>query len=284
MMIAAPILILTVILVARYDEIHNTEGKGYDIKCTQSSEPSAAVGSLICTAEHSQKTNNGESDSPWWHVFFTWPEGITALLITLTLGAIIWQAWETRKAAEATQEGARATAEQSANMMALERAILSVIFPPNDPHIYDLLMEDTDGKTYQSLEVFINIINEGETRAFNVKASGYILIEPIQIGKAYASHGNEFAIPKVIRSATIDNPVRIAVCPSGFGTSIQVRSGDCVAIQTGRKPLHIVGTISYEDVFGKPHHTPFWYTWQVRTDNGNWGDEAGWTDTSGASD
>jgi hypothetical protein len=83
------LLVGAVILVVRYDEIHNTEGKGYDIKCTQSSDPSATMGSLICTADHSQKAKSGESDSPWWHVFFTWPEGITALLITLTLGAII---------------------------------------------------------------------------------------------------------------------------------------------------------------------------------------------------
>lgn len=37
---------------------------------------------------------------PWWHVLVAWPEGITAWLLMLTLGAIIWQAWETRKAAK----------------------------------------------------------------------------------------------------------------------------------------------------------------------------------------
>jgi hypothetical protein len=85
----AVLVVVAVVLVVRYDQIHHTEGKGYDIKCTQSSDPSATMGSLICTADHSQKAKSGESDSPWWHVFFTWPEGITALLITLTLGAII---------------------------------------------------------------------------------------------------------------------------------------------------------------------------------------------------
>jgi hypothetical protein len=103
-LIGSTILIVAVILVARYDKLHDTEGKGYDIKCTQSSEPSATTGSLICTAGHSQKAKSGEHDPPWWHVFFTWPEGITALLITLTLGAIVWQAMETRKAAVATMK------------------------------------------------------------------------------------------------------------------------------------------------------------------------------------
>jgi hypothetical protein len=99
--VGGTVLIVTVVLVARYDKLHNTEGQGYDIKCTQSSEPSATVSSLVCQAEHSQKTENGEANPPWWHVFFAWPEGITALLIMLTLGAIIWQSWETRKSAEA---------------------------------------------------------------------------------------------------------------------------------------------------------------------------------------
>jgi hypothetical protein len=106
--IGSTALILAVILVARYDKLHDTEGKGYDIECTQSSDPAAAAGSLICTAEHSQKAQSGESSSPWWHVFFAWPEGVTALLIAFTLCAIIWQAWETRKAAEATKESATA--------------------------------------------------------------------------------------------------------------------------------------------------------------------------------
>jgi hypothetical protein len=99
--VIATILIVTVVFVTRDDKFHNTEGKGYDIKCTQSSDPSATVGTLICTAQHSQKAKSSESDPPWWHVFFTWPEGITAWAIMLTLGAIIWQAWETRKAATA---------------------------------------------------------------------------------------------------------------------------------------------------------------------------------------
>jgi hypothetical protein len=101
-------LVGAVVLVVRNDQIHNTESKGYDIKCAQSGEPSATMNTLICTAEHSQKAENGKPDPAWWHVFFTWPEGITALLLLFTLGVITWQAWETRKAAEASLESARA--------------------------------------------------------------------------------------------------------------------------------------------------------------------------------
>jgi hypothetical protein len=102
-------LIITVVLVARYDEIHDTEGKGYEVKCVQSNDPSMPVPSLVCTVEHGQKTKSGEYQPVWWHVFFTWPEGITALLILLTLVAISLQTWQTRKAAIATAEAANAS-------------------------------------------------------------------------------------------------------------------------------------------------------------------------------
>ena len=42
---------------------------------------------------------------PWGYVLVAWPEGITAWLLILTLGAIVWQSWETRKAAEAANRG-----------------------------------------------------------------------------------------------------------------------------------------------------------------------------------
>jgi hypothetical protein len=105
---SAAILIAALVLMVRYDQIHDTKDKGYDIKCTQSSDPSTTMNDLVCTAEHSQKAESSKSSSQWWHVFFAWPEGITALLIALTLGAITWQSWETRKAAEAAINSDRA--------------------------------------------------------------------------------------------------------------------------------------------------------------------------------
>jgi hypothetical protein len=152
------------------------------------------------------------------------------------------------------------------------------------PQIDSITIEDVDGTVSQFLELYIDVINDGESKAFNVAASGYVMIETVELGKPYASHGAELAIPKVIRDASTDTPVRVHLARSGLGDEVSILSSDWNAVQSGNKPLHMVGTISYEDVFEKPHHTPFWYTWNVRTDNGNWGDEAGWTDHSPASD
>jgi hypothetical protein len=48
---------------------------------------------------------------PWWYVLIAWPEGITTWAILFTLGAIIWQAVETRKAAEATKRSVKDAAK-----------------------------------------------------------------------------------------------------------------------------------------------------------------------------
>jgi hypothetical protein len=54
-----------------------------------------------------------------WRKFATWPEGITAWLVMLTFGAIVWQAWETRKAAEAARDGIRLQATAYSQWVAL---------------------------------------------------------------------------------------------------------------------------------------------------------------------
>lgn len=57
---------------------------------------------------------NSTTEKPHgWHKLVTWPEGITAWAIMFTLGAIAWQAWETRKATTAGRRSARAALIQS---------------------------------------------------------------------------------------------------------------------------------------------------------------------------
>lgn len=64
----------------------------------QSSSPSPAITNNQATSYYEQKA----VDKPHgWRKLVIWPEGVTAWLILFTLGAITWQAWETRKAAEA---------------------------------------------------------------------------------------------------------------------------------------------------------------------------------------
>jgi len=101
------IVFSAIIFMSKYDQMHYAEDKDYAIKCTQSSDPFTIAGEFSCIADNHHNHDEGKPDPPWWDEFFAWPEGITALLIMLTLGAIIWQAWETRKAADAARDSIR---------------------------------------------------------------------------------------------------------------------------------------------------------------------------------
>jgi hypothetical protein len=47
----------------------------------------------------------GDDKPHGWHKFIAWPEGVATWAVMFTLGAIIWQSYETRKAAEAANRG-----------------------------------------------------------------------------------------------------------------------------------------------------------------------------------
>jgi hypothetical protein len=100
LILAGAALVVAVILVAGYYQNYDTGSEGYDIKCTQPSEPPSAEASLKCEMRPRQDTELGKSSSRWWHKLLAWPEGITAWLLLLTLAVITWQAWVTRRQAE----------------------------------------------------------------------------------------------------------------------------------------------------------------------------------------
>lgn len=66
---------------------------------------SQSASALASTA--SDTVSSTQAAPPCWHKLLSWPEGITAWAILLTLGAIIWQAWETRRSAEASAIAAK---------------------------------------------------------------------------------------------------------------------------------------------------------------------------------
>jgi hypothetical protein len=102
------ILILAIGFVTVYDQLHYAQAKSFNIDCIQGSSPGGGSDSLTCTANNADKAQTGENSPPKWHVFVVWPEGITAILLLLTLGAIVWQAVATQAAAQAQIDGNRA--------------------------------------------------------------------------------------------------------------------------------------------------------------------------------
>jgi hypothetical protein len=81
----------------------------------------AANGAAASSAQdnHAQQdANNPKRNTPFWFPFFTWPEGVTAWAILLTLLAIAEQTKQTRKAAEAALISANASNTQIQVMQA----------------------------------------------------------------------------------------------------------------------------------------------------------------------
>ncbi len=74
------------------------------MQCVQQSEPASAPASLSCTVHPSNNAEKGESKLQWLYDLATWPEGITAWLLALTLIAIGWQSWETSISAKAMRD------------------------------------------------------------------------------------------------------------------------------------------------------------------------------------
>src|SRR5271166_6400035 len=74
------------------------EQKGQD---AQQSNPSAPI-SVDCNC--ATQTEGGKNNPQGWHKLVTWPEGIATWALMFTLGAIIWQSCETRRAAGAANK------------------------------------------------------------------------------------------------------------------------------------------------------------------------------------
>jgi hypothetical protein len=252
----AAILIVAVVLVARYDETHDTESKGYEVKCVQSNDPSATAPSLVCTVEHSQKQMNGEYQPVWWHVFFAWPEGITALLLMLTLGAIIWQAWETRKAAFATADSANAAygsvvfAEAQFELMKEERrARISI-------KAKGVQVQDPDSELW-NLVTSIEIRNLGQTRAFIKRTSGKFAIRAHGEERPEEDDLSALYLPEEYIDPRID-PVVVALYQFNLSpTSLKVLAD---YLHDRSRMLHLYGFIEYETL-GMKFTEEFKYFW-----------------------
>jgi hypothetical protein len=113
-----------------------------------------------------QEAKNLTQSTPFWFRFFTWPDGVTAWAILLTLFAIAEQTKQTRKAAEAALVSANAANTQIQMMFEKERARLTITFPDES----ESMMVWPDKKE-QMGSFRINLKNVGGTAAFNITAS-----------------------------------------------------------------------------------------------------------------
>ncbi len=228
--------------------------------------------------EHTPDTPQG------WHKLVSWPEGITAWAILLTLGAIIWQAWETRKAAKGASASADAAIIQIKTMKDRERARLSIftVFTP----VLGYNTRTAIGEI--PLKITMLVINDGNSWAFNIRGEGHFDIEKT-IDSPEVSVSDEsldwyrLNMPATIRSVGKESQTEIFVThmPDSKRDSYMIDVKTADALRSGALTLKIGGEISYEDAFGDKHKTPFLYLWDVNGYEGlTWGLDSRWVNLS----
>ena len=178
-----------------------------------------------------------------WHKFVTWPEGIATWALIFTLGAIVWQAIETRRAAQAASKSVVAVINS-------ERAWLTVkIENFNTPKKTD------DPKPFISISAVIT--NHGKTPARTKK----IFITKCQIPVQDGRRGLPSELPP-IPDYSCDTVVTVEaiVAPNEplEGISVYITPEEAVAINAREKTLYVYGFVEYSDTInGKDHKTGF---------------------------
>jgi hypothetical protein len=198
-------------------------------------------------------TNNyyqqkGEEKPQGWWSLVSWPEGITTWAVLLTLGAITWQAWETRKAAVAALDNITMlkTKERARLAVAIE---MEDFVEPNKWPIKDLF----------DLEVTfrISVENQGLTKAFEVAVFGAVMVTeqmfPPQLAEAEVYFISD--IPRVMPQESTRYAGEIR------NTKSFPKLDDAENISNGKAYMHLFGYVLYTDVFGERHKQPFRWLW-----------------------
>ena len=251
---AGAALIVAVILVAVYYQQRNAVGEGYDIKCVQPSEPSAAANSLTCAIRPSQNTDQSKPKPPWWEVLLAWPEGITAWLLMGTGIVIAWQSYETRRAAQAA--------------MSAERAwMIPEITQPDDNDVMLLNFRDENW----TLPIEIKLTNLGKSPAILLKA--FMKVSSVKI-KTRSTDTAPTLILKLpsLRKCKPDTyaPGNIYTPNKSSGIYGEISKTNILkwkeAWRAKQECLCVWGYVEYRDTFNQTHTTRFCYAYQETTE------------------
>jgi hypothetical protein len=256
---AGATLIVAIILVAVYYQKDDASSEGYNVECVQPSQPPSAAASLTCKIYSGQNAEQRKPGPPWWHKLLAWPEGITAWLLLLTLGAVVWQSEETKKSAQAALLNAQA-------VINAERAWITVT-----PHIGTLEffpLREKDAPIPDDLVEVLPIVHQFPAKLVNVgktpariEASAIRYVRtPIHPSRwdetpdyGELSAREQYAFPDEIMTITGQ------LSPIATMTKSQIED-----IENEREYLFAFGIIKYSDVYGNLHETRFGYVYETQ--------------------
>jgi hypothetical protein len=203
----------------------------------QADVPAAPITNNQATAYYEQPRENKPQG---WHKLVTWPEGITAWAILFTLGAIIWQAVETRKAAIAARDSINTFISKERARLRIEVEPLNYEWPKEvslgPPIDFKLCYNGTTEAFIKISEVWCDISDSKEPCPGKISSI--------------------LDIPKVITKDTVLKEQKALIWPSLSGDTLQ-------EVKDGKSFVHFYGFVRYTDVFDKERETGWYYPWSV---------------------
>lgn len=240
--IAVVLILGCSIYVSRQDQKTRDE---YETKCNQIKAVTVSQGT------HQEDCDKGAEDAarhlPRWYRVFGWPEGITTWAILLTLLVIADQTAQTKRAAIATEDAAKAAMDSVEVIKRKEKARVKVRIGK-----LEVVKVETTNDSYFAV-VKVELFNFGETKAFIANSCG-----DFSITRSDKPHATKFPEPltsEPVIHAT-ENPLEKKFpffCDTGHDI---IRS-----LNTGELFAHLYGMVSYTDVFEAPRVIRFRYLW-----------------------
>lgn len=275
-----PALIATVMLAIAVGFAPRSEAEQSAAKVAQTSQqqnPSSAT-PPVSNERTTANNQNSQAQPPHGDTTLQWVLVGVGIVTAIFVG---WQAYETRKAAQATQSSVGHIERQAEIMdgqlsaMKEQRELMERQLKEMGRQTYVTWQQikmtlakemarlavdlRTEGFSLDSLQigsqVCLRVTHYGFTNAFNVLGEGDIVIRKSRNFPEGVSN-NLIELPSVIKPEDGHINTSLTVFPSLSHAPIELVKDEAAF-------LHLVGTIKYQDFLNNSHTVPFWYTWKV---------------------
>ena len=209
----------------------------------QTTQASSATPTSSAQDNHAQQ----DEKKPKWYIqflyrLFTWPEGVTAWAIILTLMAIAEQTKQTTRAAEAAEASVETGKDTAKRQL---RAYLNVVVG------IGVYQERDKNLKFEGKPL---LLNAGQTPAHKVRFRVKAAILPAPLPKETILQGTKTGKDTDEGFLGAQQNATISGLVEDFCDDSEVEG---IKTATGGKGLYVWGTVTYEDIFGDAHYTRF---------------------------
>lgn len=237
-----------VTLAAQPDQTSNKKNRA-----TQKEQP-APITTFIDNEETANTPNKADENPPSFYASLKKPEGWLVVVGVITCCVIGWQAWETRKAADAAKIGADAA---KANAFATKESVR--IFISKERARLRVEVGNLSVSVGKNGFVFYTVRHYGPTDAFIVDTKAEAYVSNV-LGPSKSTRQYGMGLPDVITPQTVIPERYAQIHDDAF---YKMSQAEFNSIDDGDLMVHFCGFIKYRDIFDTEERiTAFRYVWQ----------------------